>query len=54
VPREGKAPLLTRFVAGRARRDVVALAPLVVRAEDGQWTAPFLAVRGAMGMPPRP
>lgn len=54
VPREGKAPLVSVFAARRTAAGPQQLEPLVVRDPGGQWTAPFLAVRAAMGMPPRP
>ncbi len=54
VPRAGKAPLVSLFAAGRAGRVAARVPPLVVRGDDRQWTADFLAVRDAMGMPPRP
>lgn len=54
VPREGKAPLVSVFAARRARWDAGPLPALVVRDRAGQWTPEFLALRAAMGMPPRP
>ena len=56
VPRAGKAPLLATF----SLRHATLASPrvdepsLVVRDGAGQWTAEFLKVRDAMGMPPAP
>lgn len=54
VPREGKEPLLCVF-AMREAAHAEALRvepPLVVRDRDGRRTEEFMAIRGAMGMPP--
>ncbi|MBS1153877.1 MAG: hypothetical protein H6Q89_5575 [Myxococcaceae bacterium] len=54
VPKAGKAALVSVFCAQRAACVPQPLPALQVRDAAGQWTAEFLAVRSAMGMPPRP
>lgn len=54
VPRTGKAPLITVFSARRPPGPSRELPALVVRDAVGEWTPTFLALRAAMGMPPRP
>jgi tRNA1Val (adenine37-N6)-methyltransferase len=56
VPRAGKAPLLATFSLRHATlaSPRVDEASLVVRDGGGRWTAEFLRVRDAMGMPPAP
>jgi tRNA1Val (adenine37-N6)-methyltransferase len=54
IPREGKQPLVSVFSAQRSACVAEQQPPLKVRDGSGQWTAEFLSVRAAMGMPPRP
>lgn len=54
IPREGKNPLISLFAAQRAPCLAEQSAPLVIRDSLGEWTSEFLAIREAMGMPPRP
>lgn len=55
VPKQGRDALVDVFVLGRASAGArPAWERLVVRDGRDQWTPEFLAVRLAMGMPPRP
>jgi tRNA1(Val) A37 N6-methylase TrmN6 len=53
VPKVGREPLVDVFALAREGA-AGAWERLVVRDADDQWTAEHLAVRLAMGMPPRP
>ena len=57
MPKVGREPLIDVFVlALEAAETIVTSAwqTLVVRDAVDQWTPEFLAVRLAMGMPPKP
>ena len=54
VPKVGREALVDVFVLARGRGADAAWERLVVRDGADQWTPEFLAVRLAMGMPPKP
>lgn len=54
IPKVDREALVDVFVLRRAATGAVPWERLVVRDRGDQWTEAFLAVRLAMGMPPRP